>query len=226
MSWGMRNIVISIFGSSIMEGRIGVEKAEDRYYNILQRKLSEEFPEVCFAVVNGATGGWSTRELMEGFEENVLRFAPDYCLVMFGANNHDQNNPERILKDGELQELMNEFERKLPVACRRIGVICSPVINSFHFVTHDPAWQPLLQQYGGLDEVMEIEREEARKHFSRQGCPVLDLGKEMRRDMNKYILACDGIHLSPEGHKFFAEALFEIMKQVIVENNQDTNGRE
>ena len=70
MAWGMRNIVISLFGSSIMEGRIGVEQAADRYYMILQRKLSERFPDVCFSIVNGAVGGWSPRELRKIYDES------------------------------------------------------------------------------------------------------------------------------------------------------------
>ena len=68
MAWGMRNLKISIFGSSIMEGRIGVNCAADRYYSILQKKLSERFPEVCFSIFNGAVGGWSTRELMQKYQ--------------------------------------------------------------------------------------------------------------------------------------------------------------
>ena len=106
MAWGMRNLKISIFGSSIMEGRIGVNCAADRYYSILQKKLSERFPEVCFSIFNGAVGGWSTRELMTHVEEYVLDYSPDYCIVMFGANNKDLSNPARVLKEGELEQVL------------------------------------------------------------------------------------------------------------------------
>lgn len=225
MAWGMRNIVIGLFGSSIIEGRIGAEDAGDRYYALLQKKLSQRFPEVCFSIINGAVGGWSTRELMGVFDKEIGRIPLDYCIVMHGANNHDQDNPERILKEGELQQLMDEFDSRLPDSCRRIGVICNPVINRFHSVTSNPAWQNLLQQYGGLDEVMETEREEARAYFAGIGCPVVDLGKVMRSDPEKYILTSDGIHLSPAGHRLFADLLFEVLEKEIISNGQDTNGR-
>jgi len=64
MPWGMKNIVICLFGSSIMEGRIGVEDPNDRWYNVFQRLLSKAHPDTCFPVVNSAVGGESTREIM------------------------------------------------------------------------------------------------------------------------------------------------------------------
>ena len=78
MAWGMKNVVIALFGSSIMEGRIGVEKVSERYYSILHRKLSERFPEVCFSIINGAVGGWSTRELMNVFDDKVQKYSVFY----------------------------------------------------------------------------------------------------------------------------------------------------
>ena len=72
MGWGMRNAVICLFGSSIMEGRIGVEDPLDRWYNILQRMLSRARPDICFPIVNGAVGGESTREIMVRLDRDVL----------------------------------------------------------------------------------------------------------------------------------------------------------
>ena len=61
MAWGMRNIHICLFGSSIMEGRIGVHDPEDRWYNVFQRLLSRAHPDTCFPIINSAVGGESTR---------------------------------------------------------------------------------------------------------------------------------------------------------------------
>ena len=36
----------------------------------------------------------------------------------------------------------------------------------------------------------------------------------------------DGIHLSPEGHKLFAEALFKVLEPILIRNGHDTNGRD
>jgi lysophospholipase L1-like esterase len=176
MAWGMRNIVISLFGSSIMEGRIGVESAADRYYSILQRKLSERFPEVCFSIINGSVGGWSTRELMQKvFDEKVQHYSPDYCCVMFGANNNDLANPERILQPGELEKLMKEFQERLPKTCKRIGVVLNPIINERHWVSTHPLWQEAICIYGGLNEMEEEEREKARNFYRENDFPIVDL---------------------------------------------------
>jgi hypothetical protein len=100
MAWGMKNIVICVSGSSIMEGRIGVEDPLDRWYNIFQRLLSRRYPEICFPIVNGAVGGASTRELMGWFDRDILPFAtkhPAYqdCLAAFGGDLDASLNPER-----------------------------------------------------------------------------------------------------------------------------------
>lgn len=221
----MRNIVISLFGSSIMEGRIGVEHAADRYYMLLQKKLSERFPEVCFSIVNGAVGGWSTRELMGIFDSAVLKYSPDYCVVMFGANNNDLVHPERVLEEGELKRLMDEFQQRLPEHTQRIGVVLNPIINERHWLTtHHPAFQELIKQFGGLHEILEPEREEARNFYRQNGYPVVDLAKLMAADPWRYVCNDDGIHLTPEGHKLFADSLFEIFEGLLVRNGQDSNG--
>ena len=225
MAWGMRNISICLFGSSIMEGRIGVERVCDRYYFIMLRKLSERFPEVCFSVINAAVGGASTRELMAEFPDTVLRRNPDYCLFMPGFNNRDMERPERTLRPGELELLTAEFERRLPAHCRRIGVIPHGVIDRYHCFTKAPAWREYLAERGGLNNALAPEREAARKFFADHGYPVIDLFSLIGRDPERYILHGDGIHLSPEGHRLFGEAAFDTLSAMLIANRHDTNGR-
>ena len=169
MAWGMRNISICLFGSSIMEGRIGVERAEDRYYAIMRRRLSEEFPEVCFSVINAAVGGASTRELMAEFPNTVVPRNPDYCLFMPGFNNLDLGRPERTLRPGELEELMAEFQRTLPAHCRRVGVTPHGVIDHYHKFTTAPVWREYLAPRGGMNKVLAPERAAAAKFFADNG---------------------------------------------------------
>ena len=97
MVWGMKNIVTCLFGSSIMEGRIGVDDPLDRWYNVFQRLLSRAHPDTCFPIINSAVGGESTREVMCRFDRDILPHDPDFCLFMVGGNNHDCQNPNRIL---------------------------------------------------------------------------------------------------------------------------------
>ena len=224
MAWGMRNIVISLFGSSIIEGRIGAENVDERYYMILQQKLAKRCPEVCFSIINGAVGGWSTRELMEIFDDSVLRYNPDYCIVMFGANNNDLTRPERVLDEGELEQLMIDFQNRLPESCQRVGVVLNPIVNEKHWVTNHPSYQDAIKKFGGLNEMLEPERNQARDFYIKNGYPVVDLAKLMSKDPAGCICS-DGIHLNLDGHKLFANALFDVLEQLLIRNGHDTNGK-
>ncbi len=215
MGWGMKNVVVSIFGSSIMEGRIGAPRAADRWYSLLQAALSERFPAVCFPFVNGAVGGESTRECMARFDRDILAYNPDWCLCMVGGNNHDCTRPERILAEGELERLMDDLAARLPAKTRPVGVVINPVVNDWHFVTRHPAFQDHLKPYGGLNEVIEVEREKFRKFIREHQWPSLDLSQVFAHDPGKYILREDGIHLGPAGHRLFADKMFELLEPLI-----------
>ncbi len=213
----MLNLTITLFGSSIMEGRHGDIAPAVRWYNQLQRQLSERFPLVCFPIYNAAIGGESTRECMARFARDVVATRPDFCLVMVGANNHDCNRPERILADGELEALMVQLAAGLPASCQPVGVILNRVINAWHFATHAPAYQAWLSRYGGLDEALEPERDAFRSFIRQQGWPSLDLCQLMAADPARYIMPEDGIHLNSEGHTLFASGMFELLVPLVGE---------
>lgn len=215
MAWGMKNIVISVFGSSIMEGRIGVDDPMDRWYNILQCKLSRRFPEICFPIVNGAVGGESTRECMLRFDRDVLAYSPDYLLLMIGANNHDYSNPARIVAMPELRSLTETLIERLPAKTKVAGVVIGPVINQYHGITMNPAFAEPLKKFGGLDQMMEPEREFFRDVIRRNRWPSIDLYKLFQNDPERYVLTSDGIHLSPEGHALFGEEMFRLLEKEI-----------
>ncbi len=210
----MKNLVISLFGSSIMEGVIGV-KPHERWYEVMRSKLSERFPDTCFAIVNGAIGGESTRECMVRFDRDVLTFSPDYLLVMIGANNEDYTRPERLVPQDEIQRHMDDMAARLPKKTRMIGVGLGPVVNEQHWAAEHPAFvEPFRQCGGGLDELLEPQRELARRFF--RDYPFLDLYPLFDRERRQYLLP-DGIHLNSAGHKLFGEKMFSILEKEITE---------
>jgi len=216
MNWGMKNIVISIFGSSIMEGRIGADTADERWYNILQGKLSERFPAICFPVVNGAVGGESTREVMRRFDRDALAYSPDYLLVMVGGNNNDYTKPERIVPLEEVKSLMEEMLRRAPVKTQVVAVVFGPVINEQHQCSKNTAYLAALKKMSiaGLNELLEPERKIFREFIKKYSLPSLDLYETFKDAPEKYILP-DGVHLNKHGHAVFAEKMFEIMEKLI-----------
>lgn len=139
MAWGMKNIVISILGSSIMEGRIGVVDPMQRWYNLLLAQISRAHPETCFSIVNAAVGGESTREVMARLEQDVLPYNPDFCLFMAGRTTTTSSVPNvslRMVSSAGCWEI-------LPHACRKtqaVGVVLNPIVDEWHFATTHPAY--------------------------------------------------------------------------------------
>ena len=218
MAWGMKNYTIQIFGSSIMEGRIGVQKAEDRWYEIMRRQLCEMFPATCFAVYNGAVGGQSLRELMAHFAKDLEGHTPDLCLAMFGWNNFDLEHPQRIVPHEEQNVLMEEFAKALPEKTRIVGVISNPMIDQYHACGRNPAYDGIRAKYGSINAFADIERENARRFFRGKSCPFLDLSVVMADEPEKYMLSSDGIHLTPEGHRLFASEMCRLLKDVLTDD--------
>lgn len=219
MGWGMKNVVITLFGSSIMEGRIGVEDPRDRWYNILQQGLSCAFPDTCFPIINGAVGGETTREIMLRLDRDILARKPDFCFIMVGGNNHDCRNPGRILKEGELETLMQCFADKLPETTTPVGVVLSPVVDEWHFATQHPAYRDYLMPFNGsLEAALNVERDQARAFYRQQGWICLDLHALMKDRPVDYVLPEDGIHLNKAGHALFAQAMFKCMQSIFDPN--------
>jgi len=218
MNWGMKNVVIAISGSSIMEGRIGADTAGERWYNILQRKLSERFPAICFPVVNGAVGGESTREVMQRFDRDVLAYSPDYILFMFGGNNNDYAKPERIVPLDEINTHMEDLLRRIPEKTQVVAVVIGPVINEQHQCSTNPVFIEAFkqQQVPGPNELLEPGRQLFREFINKHALPSLDLYEAFKDAPEQYLLP-DGIHLNKHGHAVFAERMFGIMETLIVE---------
>lgn len=208
----MKNSVICLFGSSIMEGRAGVADPLDRWYNILQGLLSRAHPDTCFPIINSAVGGESTREIMSRLDRDILSHNPDFCFVMVGANNQDYRNPSRILAEGELQTLMDSFVSRLSEKTKPIGVVLNPVVDDWHFITNHPAFKDCLAPFGGsLDASLNPEREFARSFYSQHNWPYLDLYAVMSDCPANYVLPEDGIHLNKVGQELFARKMFDLV---------------
>ena len=214
MAWGMKNYTIQLFGSSIIEGRIGVERAADRWYEIMRRQLCEMFPATCFAVYNGAVGGKSARVLMERFDGELFGHTPDLCIAMFGWNNCRMDDPAQRVELPELKELMEKFLTHLPQKTRVVGVINQPVVDEWHSTFKNPNYDPIRAEYGGFNAYHDFEREAAREFFRRHDFPFVDLAVLMADDPKKYVVN-DGIHLSPYGHQFFAAETVKVLEPIL-----------
>ncbi len=71
-------ITIVGFGNSITAASTRMPDESKRWLNVLQRSLSEMFPDKKFNVVNAGVGGNSAREAMQRLDRDVLAHNPDF----------------------------------------------------------------------------------------------------------------------------------------------------
>ena len=79
---------IIAYGDSITAGG-DATSVELRFQQRYAQYLREQFPKAVIEVENGATGGDSTRQGLQRFEEKVLTRSPDLVLLGFGMNDHN-----------------------------------------------------------------------------------------------------------------------------------------
>ena len=219
MPWGMKNYTIQLFGSSAIEGRLGVETAAERWYELMRSQLCEMFPATCFAIYNGAVGGESIRELMAHFDSDLEGHTPDLCIAMFCWNNFVlEDGMKRFVPVDEQKALMEKFAERLPKRTKVVGVISQPMIDRCHYTYHDHAYDEVRAKYGGVNAFHDIERELSRAFFREHGMPYLDLSAVMGAETEKYVLSSDGIHFTPEGHSLFAKEMCRLLHDILAED--------
>ena len=216
MAWGMKNYTIQLFGSSIIEGRIGVDTAAERWYELMRTRLCELFPATCFAIYNGAVGGESIRELMAHFDRDLEGHTPDLCITMFCWNNFVlDNDMKRFVPVIEHRKLMDEFAERLPKRTKVVGVISQPMIDRCHHTYKNPLYDDIRKKYGGVNAFHDIERELSRTFFREKDILFVDLTAVMGPEVEKYVLSSDGIHLTPAGHRLFATEMCLKLEEIL-----------
>lgn len=214
-----RNITIVGFGDSITEAVIGVPDENNRWLNILREKLSSDFKDYEFTVINSGIGGNSAREAMARFEKDVAAKQPDFVILEFGGNNEDLANPDRIVPLEEFKTLLNQYRQGLPAGTKTIIVTFPPVLDDLHAYEKNPAFKAHYQQTGGIDKSVEPYREITREFARKNGFPVYDFHKELlalgQLNGRMTYTMTDGIHLTQEGNTVLAEGVFKVLKNML-----------
>ena len=190
---------IVAFGDSITEGKTGIAP-EQNWLLLLGRKLGPGFE-----LFNAGVGGNSAREAMARYEKDVLALKPDAILLEFGGNNNDPRNPDRQVNDAEFRQHLLNFRSRLPKNCKAVMITFPPIIDEQH------AWRNLIPG-GKLDDRLQSQRQIVRDFAAENRWPLLDLYRLIWNRRYELILP-DGVHLNPAGHRFFAEAVYQLIKQ-------------
>ena len=190
---------IVAFGDSITEGKTGVTP-DQNWLLLLGKKLGPRYE-----LFNAGVGGNSARDAMARFEKDVLARDPDAVLLEFGGNNNDPRNPDRQVDDAEFKRHLLDFSSRLPENCKVVMITFPPIIDEQH------AWSVLIPG-GKVDVQLDPQRQIVRGFAAENGWPLLDLYRLMYPRRYELILP-DGVHLNPAGHVFFAEAVYQLLKQ-------------
>lgn len=190
---------IVAFGDSITEGKTGVTP-EQNWLFLLGKKLGPRFE-----LFNAGVGGNSAREAMARYEKDVLALKPDAILLEFGGNNNDPRNPVRQVDDAEFRQHLLDFRSRLPKNCKVVMITFPPIIDEQH------AWTKMIPD-GRLDDQLQSQRQIVRDFAAENHWPLLDLYRLMW-DRRYELIQPDGVHFNPAGHVFFAEAVYQLIKQ-------------
>ena len=190
---------IVAFGDSITEGKVGITP-EQNWLLLLGKKLGPRFE-----LFNAGVGGNSAREAMARYERDVLARKPDAILLEFGGNNNDPRNPGRQVDDAEFKRHLLDFRSRLPENCKVVMITFPPIIDEQH------AWQEMIPG-GKLDDQLQSQRQIVREFAAENRWPLLDLYRLMW-DRRYELILPDGVHLNPAGQVFFAEAVYQLIKQ-------------
>ena len=190
---------IVAFGDSITEGKVGITP-EQNWLFLLGKKLGPRFE-----LFNAGIGGNSAREAMARYERDVLAHEPDAILLEFGGNNNDPRNPGRQVDDVEFRQHLLDFRSRLPKNCRVVMITFPPIIDEQH------AWRKMIPG-GKLDDRLQSQRQIVRDFAAENRWPLLDLYRLMW-DRRYELILPDGVHLNPAGQVFFAEVVYQLIKQ-------------
>lgn len=215
-----KHFTIVGFGDSITEAKTGTSSEDQKWLNILKTKLSCEFKDHSFDVINSGVGGNSAREAMVRFEKDVLAHDPDFVLLEFGGNNNDPGRPERRVGFDEFRKLLADYKRLIPSKCRTVVITFPPVFADLHIYGKNPGFMKYYDSCGGIEGNIEEYRKITREFSVENDFSLfdlyalfMDLGRKNGRA--KYTLE-DGVHLTPEGNRVLAESICNTLKNIIV----------
>lgn len=120
---------IIAYGDSITAGG-DATSVELRFQQRYAQYLSGQFPKAVIEVENGATGGDSTRQGLQRFEEKVLTRSPDLVLLGFGMNDHNVGGVP-----------LDEFENNLVSMVEQIHSITGAEVIMFSAFPPNPDWK-------------------------------------------------------------------------------------
>ena len=219
----MKTITIVGFGDSITMD-CHVEDEEKRWLSLLERMLSEEYPNINFNTINSGVGGNSDREKMTRYEYDVLAHAPDVLLIQFGGNNSGYNAPKRSVPVQETEEYLQQIKNTIPDKSQIVVITFPHVLWQKHkfYIDEPEKFIEFYKQYGGHEARLNQYRETLKSFATKNNYPIVDLYKAMKESNDVESLQVgDGVHLNAAGDQLLAELVFKALDSFFVASHNN-----
>lgn len=214
-------VTIVAFGDSITE--TSHQQTDDRWPEILRRKLQENFAGIEIAVVNAGVGGNTSREGLARIKKDVVCHHPHFVLFEFG--NDPTPEPARHVA-------VDEFIKNLSLIIARISteaggcpipLIFPPIIDRWHCDYN----HPVAQQNGGQDRHQEQYRAATRQVARDHRLPLADIDGALRTEIAQQgpesCILPDGVHLTARSNECVVLAVLQVLSPEI-ENHLQRRG--
>lgn len=188
----------------------GVEE-DERWPNVLARRLRSEGHDVAEPELV-ATGGWTTRELLDGLDAASLDGEFDVVAILIGTND--------AMSNFSLDRYRKEFRRVLERAVERAGGDASRVVA---LTLPDYSVTPAADRIGvekakrDVRTFNDIIREEAEAAEAQ----VVDIAPISDRIEEQPELLADALHPGPEIHAAWADRMVDTVVSIVEESSDD-----
>jgi len=199
---GKKSLNYLFYGDSITHGASHTVGFRD-YTEHFRERVRWEMRRFADLVLNAAVSGYTSNDLLQGFERISSCFHPDIAFIMIGAN--DCVNPNIDIK---------KFEDNINLLSEKFTAIGTTLI-----------WQttcPAIPKHGyPRDKKIPILMETIRKVANERNILLVDHYKYWEKDPVRFIYwLADSIHPNAHGHIALAQYLFKAIG--IWDNNSPT----
>lgn len=218
--------VIVAYGDSITQ--CIHTKEEDMWTTLLQNKLYA-------TIVNSGVAGQTTRDALKRIDKDVLEKNPDYVLINFGMNDHCYvSEGISYISIKEYKDNLNEMVKKIK------GIGATPIIvtphrviegnvgdgnmsgdASYYYKRHPYTWY---KNVDGANNQLLRYVNAAKEVATENEIHVIDIYEKSKDvDLNTVLRTIensnddDGVHLSKDGMKFYADNISKELKNIMKE---------
>ncbi len=189
---------IICLGDSITAGK---SVAENRRWTSLLQSLLDDLAEGRWEVYTRGMPGETVVQGLQRFEKDVAPLLPGHVLIEFGLNDCSRLPDRHIARTG-LVEFTTHLEEIVRLVCRHGG---RPVLLTNHPVDPEKREESSGERVG---ENLAPYQEAIRSVAANRATGLVDVEKGVSESWESQCLAADGIHLSPRGHRLYAEVVF------------------